>query len=247
MRPFWTFLNELVAGQLARAEQVNSNLAEVETAFEGVGTELDQTIRFTDGNPAEADYQIAANAAARANKVIGFDATGLVPGMVSKTLTPRGLWVTVTAYAIGDVSQAGTVGSLYYCVVAHTSGTFATDLAAVKWVLLLDATVAFKAARAFQIITNAESPYTAVAGDDLFVDVTAGAVTINLPASPAISDQSISIVHAKGDVTTNNITVGRNGKPLMALTEDMTINTTNAALELAYMDGTQGWRLVRGV
>jgi hypothetical protein len=44
-------------------------------------------------------------------------------------------WATSTAYVVGDVR---TVSSLecYRCIVAHTSGTFATDLAASKWVLM---------------------------------------------------------------------------------------------------------------
>lgn len=43
-------------------------------------------------------------------------------------------WLTATAYAVGDIrSNAGTN---YYCATAHTSGVFATDLAAVKWVAL---------------------------------------------------------------------------------------------------------------
>ena len=40
-------------------------------------------------------------------------------------------WVTATAYVVGDyVLQSNTI---YYCETAHTSGTFATDLAADKW------------------------------------------------------------------------------------------------------------------
>ena len=43
-------------------------------------------------------------------------------------------WLTATAYIVGDIrSEAGTN---YYCATAHTSGVFATDLAAVKWVAL---------------------------------------------------------------------------------------------------------------
>ena len=44
-------------------------------------------------------------------------------------------WLTATNYVVGDVR---TVSSLecYRCIVAHTSGTFATDLAASKWVLM---------------------------------------------------------------------------------------------------------------
>lgn len=40
-------------------------------------------------------------------------------------------WLTATAYIIGDVRSNG--GTNYYCIVSHTSGTFATDLAAGKW------------------------------------------------------------------------------------------------------------------
>ena len=47
--------------------------------------------------------------------------------------TPRGAWVTSTAYSASDVvSQSGNV---YVCLTAHTAGTFATDLAASKWML----------------------------------------------------------------------------------------------------------------
>jgi hypothetical protein len=47
--------------------------------------------------------------------------------------TVRGAWVTATAYALHDLVWSGGLG--YRCISAHTSGTFATDLAAAKWVL----------------------------------------------------------------------------------------------------------------
>lgn len=51
----------------------------------------------------------------------------------STTSVPRGAWLTATIYAVKDlVTQSGNT---YMCVVAHTSGVFATDLAAVKWLL----------------------------------------------------------------------------------------------------------------
>lgn len=40
-------------------------------------------------------------------------------------------WLTGTAYVVGDLRTESSV--TYYCLVAHTSGTFATDLAAAKW------------------------------------------------------------------------------------------------------------------
>jgi hypothetical protein len=48
----------------------------------------------------------------------------------------RGAWVTATAYIKDDVVRFG--GSSYVCVVNHTSGTWATDLSAVKWQLMVE-------------------------------------------------------------------------------------------------------------
>lgn len=45
-------------------------------------------------------------------------------------------WATSTAYAVGDARALASSGECYRCLVAHTSGTFATDLAASKWVLM---------------------------------------------------------------------------------------------------------------
>lgn len=53
----------------------------------------------------------------------------------------RGEWVTATPYAISDVVLESD--SAYVCVVAHTSGTFSTDLAADKWVLFYESGVTF--------------------------------------------------------------------------------------------------------
>ncbi len=42
----------------------------------------------------------------------------------------RGGWITSTSYVVGDLVLQG--GVVYVCMVAHTAGTFATDLAAGK-------------------------------------------------------------------------------------------------------------------
>jgi len=45
-------------------------------------------------------------------------------------------WATATAYVVGDVRTVSTSGECYRCLVGHTSGTFTTDLAASRWVLM---------------------------------------------------------------------------------------------------------------
>lgn len=248
MRPLWQFLSELVPGTNARAEQVNDNLEQIEAAFAEVGNELNRTIRFTNGPvPSEGAFQIAATPAERAGRLLAFNAAGTGLELASRLLNPRGTHLTGTAYQIGDVVQATATMSLYMCLVAHTATVFATDLAASRWALLLDNSAAYQAARAFRIVNFANSPAQLAPGDDVFVDVSAGPVTLVLPASPVITMQSISITHVEGNVVANPITIARNGARIMSLLEDMAVNTPNAALELGYCDSARGWRLVRGV
>jgi hypothetical protein len=242
---FWTFVSQFIAGTIARAEHVNSNMEQIDTGFARVATEMNRTPRF-EGDFEEADLQIAGNAAARANKVIGFDDTGNGMLLLDRHIRPRGAWTTNTGYLAGDVVQATNTQSLYYTPVSHTSGTFSVDLAAGLWVMLLDNTTAFQAARDFKIVTAAASPYLLTPGDDIFADVTSGPLTLTLPANPVISMQSITVAHVGGDITANPVTIARNGQLIMGLAENMTVNTTWATFELAFCDAARGWRLARG-
>ncbi|WP_045012287.1 hypothetical protein [Bradyrhizobium sp. LTSP849] len=66
------------------------------------------------------------------NGTIGYDQ--LAPSLQSAGLAPAGPWLTATPYAVGNSAVQGA--SLYRALVAHTSGVFATDLAAGKWLLI---------------------------------------------------------------------------------------------------------------
>ena len=65
----------------------------------------------------------------------------------------EGPWVTATPYDVGDVVEDNN--SSYICVVAHTSGTFATDLAAGKWqVVASSASLPSQTGNAGKILTT---------------------------------------------------------------------------------------------
>lgn len=66
------------------------------------------------------------------NGAVGVDQ--LDPDLLTAGLTPADAWASGVAYAVQNSVVAN--GSLYRCLVAHTSGVFATDLAAGKWVLV---------------------------------------------------------------------------------------------------------------
>jgi hypothetical protein len=70
----------------------------------------------------------------------GPDITGVTQNYMWIQLSPKDirtadiLWVTGTVYAVGQIVYNGA--SRYQCLIAHTAGTFATDLAAGRWTLL---------------------------------------------------------------------------------------------------------------
>lgn len=71
---------------------------------------------------------------ALANASVTFDSlSNDVKTLLGSDITPRGAWVTATAYVQLDLVTQG--GSTYLCSTSHTSGTFATDLTAAKWIL----------------------------------------------------------------------------------------------------------------
>jgi hypothetical protein len=91
-------------------------------------------------------------------------------------------------------------------------------------------------------VDDTDSPFDATANTRLLVDTTNGAVTVNLPASPATGDY-VEFVDAAGKFDANNLTVGRNSLNIMGLAEDMTVAKLHASFRLVYANATQGWRI----
>lgn len=241
---FWTFERTIADGQWARSEPVNNTYSQIDAALASVAAELNGVFRFPSGAPGDNDFLINLTPAQRANQILGFDQNGR-PQVQGGTFTWRGAWQTLRFYRVNDTIQAPESAflSVYVCMEQHTSGDFAADLAAGRWQLAIDNQAMFQSVRRFQIITNA---YTARSGDDLFVNVAGGGVAITLPPAPLLSDQPITICHVGGNIASNPIVVLRNGKRIMSLQEDMTINTPNASVELSFCNEQFGWRLVKG-
>ena len=91
----------------------------------------------------------------------------------------RGDWSTATAYAINDIVVYG--GNTYIVLIGHTSGTFATDLAAGKWqkfnsgIRYMGTWTTGTAYKKDDIVKNSVSTYIALvdhtAGADFFIDL----------------------------------------------------------------------------
>jgi len=94
--------------------------------------------------------------------------------------------------------------------------------------------------KGYETITNSNSPYTAVAGAQIFANTSTNPITINLPASPSVGAE-VTVIDTRGTWNSNNCTIGRNGQPINTGTSDLTLNTNGQAITLVYVDATRGW------
>jgi hypothetical protein len=99
------------------------------------GTQLDADLEGLNDslNDLSAFMQnVIRSDGALVNGIVTYDS--LSASLQTAGLAPADAWLTATDYAVGE--NVIESSSLYRCLVAHTSGVFATDLAAVKWLLV---------------------------------------------------------------------------------------------------------------
>jgi hypothetical protein len=90
--------------------------------------------------------------------------------------------------------------------------------------------------------TTKTGSYTAINNDRLFIDTSGGAVTITLPASPAVGD-NVRFMDLAGTFATNNLTIARNGQEIFNTADNLVVTTNDAAFQLIYTGSTYGWKL----
>jgi|TARA_R100001509_G_scaffold38038_1_gene20535 hypothetical protein len=107
------------------------------------------------------------------------------------------------------------------------------------YVLYSDGTNVEKAVeyRKWRTVSAAE---TIQAGAKLFVDTSGGAVTITLPASPAVGDE-VHFIDSRFTFDSNALTVGRNSSKIANASSDLVVNTEGAGFGLVYSGSNVGW------
>ena len=86
------------------------------------------------------------------------------------------------------------------------------------------------------------SNYTAVNKDRLLIDTAVSAITITLPSSPAIGD-SIEFLDASGTWATYNVTILRNGHPILGSNTDLIADVDDARFIMTYAGALEGWKV----
>ena len=86
--------------------------------------------------------------------------------------------------------------------------------------------------------------YTAVNGDQIFVDTSGGgigsAVTITLPASPSVGSE-VHFIDSGNNFASNNLTIARNGSNILGAASDLVVSVNGSAFTLVYVNATRGW------
>ena len=138
---YYTRQGSYTKGTLARGDVVKSDFDALVTAFDLAQTNIKRAIKLPNEGTPQTDFEFTENAASRAGKVIGFDSLGVLE-LQTGVGDWEGTWATATDYTLRDVVVDGAAGAntenIYICIVANTSGTWSTDLAAAKWELMVD-------------------------------------------------------------------------------------------------------------
>ena len=90
---------------------------------------------------------------------------------------------------------------------------------------------------------DATSAVTLTNRQQLFANTSSAAFTVTLPGSPVKGD-SVRIFDTNKTFDTQNLTIDRNGNPIMGDAANMVVSTEGAAFEMVFYDGTQGWRII---
>ena len=94
--------------------------------------------------------------------------------------------------------------------------------------------------KGYETITDANSPYTTVAGAQILANTTSTVITVTLPSAASTGDE-ITIIDARGTWGSNNLTVGRNGLKINSADSDLTLSNNGQSITLVYVDATRGW------
>ena len=160
--------------------------------FENIRDQFDNTLSLDGSTPNAMSADFDLNSQDLLNGKYGYWDRLYLGGIrvtaPEANITWDGEWATSTAYSVDHLVRND--GNVYICIVAHTSGTFSTDLAAAKWELFAakgSAGAGTGDLLAANNLSDVATPDTALAnlgggtvGIAIFKDTTAAAVIAEL-------------------------------------------------------------------
>lgn len=188
---------------------------------------------FTITNPSavtfprfNADNTVSALSASDFRTAIG---AGVGGGTVTSVAVSGGTTGLTTTG--GPITSSGTI-TLTGTLAAANGGTGATTLTGL--------TIP-QAVLAQPVITqNVQVIGTDTTAVSSRIYVLTASLTLTLPASPSAGN-TVTVSNMSGQITA---VIARNGQPIMALAEDLTVDLDGAGFTLVYADATRGWVLL---
>lgn len=203
------------------ADKVDVELAALETTTDGLISRL---------------AEIQNESGTLKNASVGTDQlqSGLVLGLNAATT-----WLTATGYVVNDA--VWNSNKLYKCLVAHTSGTFATDLSAVKWLLILDLSTSLDAAAASATAAAASETAAAVSETAAGVSETNAAASLTAFNAQWQTASSAPATRAGGGTLQDGDLYGNTTDNFIYLygssAWNKAVDAVNATATTTYLDG----------
>lgn len=225
--PYFVNTLDLIAGNKARASEVEANLSAVEAGFEGVNT--DMVTKAPIASPTFTGDPKAPTPAA------GDNDTSLATTQFVQT-------AIAAAAALSLPTVAGNANKFLF-----------TDGATVSWQQVYPS-VAGNERKSLRVIGGSAAWSTFMFETPIHVTgnvnatlgvphfITAAAV-ITLPASPTAGD---AVPFRKKTAAGVVVSFARNTKPIETLAEDLVLDGEHDAGVLIYADATRGWLVFRG-
>ena len=156
----------------------NNNVGVLNSNLNALNDALENTVSLDGSTPNAftADLDLNGNDLLNATSL----STGLLyingtlVNSIGNLANWKGDWTTSTAYVAYDLVYEASNNSVYRCLVAHTSGVFATDLAANNWELYLE-----NIQRHNDLLDDIAA-LTATEGDILYVDGSGNLVDLGI-------------------------------------------------------------------
>lgn len=230
---FYTRTFNPLPGQRVDEQVLKDEFQLIEQGFDEVESDADtlaaRAIKIPESSP---DQTLVQTAVQRAGLVLAFDGSGNVTAISYGRW--RDDWLTATAYVISDHFRDAATGNLYAVVKNHTSGVFATDLAAGKFELMVDVATLTAASAAAVAAAATATTQAGIATTGASTAITQAGIATAAAVSAAASFDTFDDIFlgAKAaDPTTDN-----DGNALQ--TGALYFNTTAAPKEMRVYDGS---------
>lgn len=173
---------------------------------------------------------VATNVFNNATEAFNSATTASAASTAAVTAAAATQWVSGTTYVLGVCVWSTISGQTYRRIIAG-AGTTDPSADSTNWAQISGAGQA--------LVQVSTTTVNAAAGQHLALNNVA-ITTVTLPATPGNGD-TVWVTPCNG-LTTN--VIARNGKLIMGLAEDLTLDLPNMTTCLRYINSTVGWRLI---